>query len=260
MPGVRPRAPEAAGCSLHGVVAETRTERIGMPDGGEMDAYIALPEAGRGAGVLVLMEIYGVGSYIRRAAERLAELGYVALAPDLYRRTSPGVEFAHDPEGTQQGIAAASQLDPAGAVQDAIVGLDHLRELPEVDGPVAVLGFCLGGTFAFAVAAGADPAAAVSYYGSGVADALQEGDRIHCPVLFHFGAEDSYIPLEQAKRVQAAADTRADWECHIQPDGGHAFDNHESEMFHRPEAAERAWRLTSEFLARELGHSAPAAA
>ena len=151
---------------------------------------------------------------------------------------------------------AVSKLDIAGAVEDSLVALEHLRELPEVDGPAGVLGFCLGGSLAFSVAAEGDPAIAVSYYGSTVADSLGERERIGCPMQFHFGAQDPYIPLEQAELVAAAAARRPDWECHIQGDAGHAFDNHESEMFHRPEAAARAWERTSEFLARELPTSA----
>ncbi len=223
-----------------------------MPDGGEMGAHIAVPDSGHGPGILVLMEIFGVGSYIRRATERLAELGYVALAPDLYRRTDPDAEFDHDPAGLEQAFAAAGRLDDEGAVEDAIVALGYLRDLPEVQPPVGVLGFCLGGSLAFQVAVQDDPAVAVSYYGASVSDALGDGERVTCPVIFHFGAQDQFIPAEQAQRVAAAADERPEWECHIQPDAGHAFDNHESEMFHQPEPAARAWTLTSEFLAREL--------
>src|ERR1700727_2498748 len=168
-----------------------RNETIQMPDGGEMGAFVALPEAGHGPGLVVLMEIFGVGSYIRRATERLAELGYVALAPDLYRRTDPGLELEHD----QAGLRAAG-------------------------GPVGVLGFCLGGSLAFAVAAEGDPAVAVSYYGSTVADALGDRDRISCAVQFHFGAEDPYIPVSQAELVAAAAARRPAWERHIPPERG----------------------------------------
>lgn len=224
-----------------------------MPGGGSMGAHVSLPAAGSGPGVLVLMEIFGVGSYIRRAADRLAELGYLALAPDLYRRVSPGLELAHDEAGLQAALEQVQALDPAGAVQDAAVALEHLRRLPEVgDRPVGVLGFCLGGTLAFHLAAAADPAAAVCYYGSGIAESLAVAEQIECPVLFHFGAEDAYIPLADAERVAAVAAQRPGWECAIQPDGGHAFDNHEAPMFSRPEAAARAWGLTREFLARTL--------
>lgn len=226
---------------------------IRTQDGAEMGAHLSLPERGEGPGLVVLMEIFGVGPYIRAATERLAELGYVALAPDLFRRIAPGLELEHDEAGLGQAMETMQQFDPQGAVQDAIAALEALRERPEVAGhQVGVLGFCLGGTLAYELAAAADPAAAVCYYGSGIADALDRADRISCPVQFHFGAQDSYIPLADAERVCAVAEQRPDWECHIQPDGGHAFDNHESEMFFRPQAAAYAWELTADFLRRHL--------
>src|SRR3954471_24548493 len=100
---------------------------IEMPDGGEMGAYLALPEGGTGPGVLVLMEIFGVGPYIRRACERVAELGYVAMAPDLYRRIDPGVEIEHTEEGIARALETVQRLDTQGAVEDAGVALDALR-------------------------------------------------------------------------------------------------------------------------------------
>jgi carboxymethylenebutenolidase len=204
--------------------------------------------------VLVLMEIFGVGTYIRRATERLAELGYVAMAPDLYRRIEPGLELGHDPEGLQAAFGAVQKLDHEGAVRDAAEALDALRAMPEVGGrPTAVLGFCLGGRLAYELAVASDPAAAVCYYGSGIAGELHRADQIDCPVQLHFGAEDQYIPLSDAEAVSETASAREGWECHIQPDGGHAFDNHDAPMFHRPEAAARAWGLTGEFLERQLG-------
>lgn len=230
----------------------SRQEQIAMPDGGQMGAYVALPEHGSGPGMLVLMEIFGVTGYIREAADRLAGLGYVALAPDLYRRIRPGVEFAHDEPSLPEALQAGQELDVPGAVQDAIVALDHLRGLPEVSGPVGVLGFCLGGTLAYAVAQRADPAIAVAYYGSGIPEMLPDGAQIACPMLFHFGGEDPFIPRDQAEQVAAAAEARAGWECHIHEDGGHAFDNWDAPMFSRPEPAKRAWEQTADFLARTL--------
>jgi carboxymethylenebutenolidase len=230
----------------------TRRETISMPDGGEMGAYIAIPETGSGSGVLVLMEIFGVGTYIRRAAERLAELGYVALAPDLYRRTDPGLELDHDEEGLGAAYAAMAKLDHEGAVADSVTALEHLRELPEVTGSVGVLGFCLGGSIAFGVAASAEPDAAVSYYGSGVPSALAQADQITCPIIFHFGAEDPFIAADQVQLVEQAAGRRPSWEFHRHPDAGHAFDNHDAPQFHQPEAAAVAWEQTRAFLAREL--------
>ncbi len=230
----------------------SHTIEIDMPDGGAMGAYLALPKSGQGPGMLVLMEIFGVGVYIREAADRLAALGYVALAPDLYRRTRPGAEFAHDDAGLREAGAAVGDLDMPGAVEDSVVALAHLRGLPETGGAAGVLGFCLGGTLAFAVAQSADPATAVSYYGSGVASMLDDSGSITCPVLFQFGGEDEYIPREQAEQVAAAAAARAGWECHIHDDGGHAFDNWDAPRFSRPEPAKRAWGQTTDFLARTL--------
>jgi len=226
--------------------------QIDMPDGGEMGAYLALPDSGEGPGMLVLMEIFGVGVYIREAADRLAGLGYVALAPDLYRRTRAGAEFAHDDAGLAEAGAAVGELDMPGAIKDSILALEHLRGLPETGGAAGVLGFCLGGMLAFAVAQAADPTTAVSYYGSGVSGMLKDSASIACPVLFQFGGEDAYIPREQSELVAAAADSRAGWECHIHDDGGHAFDNWDAPRFSRPEPANRAWAQTTDFLARTL--------
>jgi carboxymethylenebutenolidase len=229
------------------------TTTIPMPDGGEMAAHLVLPESGSGPGVLVLMEIFGVGTYIRRACERLAALGYVAMAPDLYRRMEPGLEIEHTEEGIGRAMQTAQRLDGEGAVADAAVALDFLRDRPEVTGPVGAVGFCLGGRLAFGLGAAADPDAIVCYYGSGIADSLDAAAAIECPALFHYGGEDQFIPRSDAEKVAAVVETRQGWEIAIQEDGGHAFDNHDAPMFYRPEAAARAWELTSDFLKRTLG-------
>jgi carboxymethylenebutenolidase len=241
------------------VATSVRTERIQTPDGA-FDAHVALPEGGTGPGVVVLQEIFGVGGYIKESAERLAGLGYVALAPDLYWRIEPGIEHDHTEDGMGRAFATAQKLDHELAVGDSIAALKTLRELPEVaaaDGRAGVLGFCLGGTLAFGLAIHDGPDVAVCYYGSGIAGMLEQGEQITCPVLFHFGGQDPYIPREQADRVGAFASAHPGMECHIQEDAGHAFDNHEAPMFHQPQAAARAWEITREFLARTLPVTAP---
>ena len=230
-----------------------RSQTIETPDGAAMGGHLVLPESGTGPGVVVLMEIFGVGPYIRAACERLAGAGYVALAPDLYRRIEPGLELSHDEEGLNRAMETAQRLDTDGVVEDAVAALAALREVPEVRGPVGVLGFCLGGTLAFGVAAAADPDAAVCYYGSGIAERLALADAIECPTLFHFGGSDPFIAREDAERICELAAWQPGWECHIADDAGHAFDNHEAPMFHHPEAARRAWQTTRAFLARTLG-------
>jgi carboxymethylenebutenolidase len=175
------------------------------------------------------------------------------MAPDLYRRVEPGLELPHDEEGLGQAMQAAQRLDSQGAVEDAAAALDALRSLPEVtDGAAAAVGFCLGGRLAYGLAVAADPDAIVCYYGSGIADALDQAGEIRCPALFHFGGGDQFIPRSDAERVRAVVAERPDWEIAIQEDGGHAFDNHEAPMFYRPEATARAWELTRDFLARAV--------
>jgi carboxymethylenebutenolidase len=215
------------------------------------EAHVALPASSSGPGVLLLQEIFGVNDYVRDAARRLAELGYVVLAPDLYWRTEPGLELG--PGDMQRAFGAAGELDQDLAVEDAVAALAHLRDLPEVtEGRAGVLGFCLGGTLAWRVAAHSDPDVAVCYYGSGIPDALDAADQIACPVLLHFGGADPYIAREQIDAVAALAAAREDFELHVQQDAGHAFDNSFAPQFTNPPAAAAAWQLTSAFLARSL--------
>jgi carboxymethylenebutenolidase len=234
------------------VASTVRVERVQTADG-IMDAHVALPESGSGPGIVVLQEIFGVGDYIKESVDRLAGLGYVALAPDLYWRIDRGIVLDHDEAGMAKAFETVQKLDFERAVRDSVAALAALRELPEVTNRQAgVLGFCLGGTLAFGVAIEGDPDIAVCYYGSGIAGMLERADRVTCPVLFHFGGEDPYIPLENAESVAACAASNDAMECHIHPNAGHAFDNHEAPMFHQPEPAARAWEITKQFLARTL--------
>jgi carboxymethylenebutenolidase len=232
----------------------TRTERVHTPDG-DLDAHVAIPASGSGPGMLLIQEIFGVNDYVKDAARRLTDLGYVVLAPDLYWRTQPGLALGHDEEGLQKAMAAMGELDFTAAIGDCVVALAALRELPEVaqaGGRAGVLGFCLGGSLAYHVAADADPDVAVVYYGSQIPPALDAAARISCPMIMHWGGADQYTPREQIDAVAAMAAERETIECHVHEGAGHAFDNHLAPMFSDPPAAARAWEMTSAFLAREL--------
>ena len=230
----------------------TRAETIALPDG-ECAAHIAIPAAGRGPGMLLLHEIFGVNVYVRDAATRLADAGYVVLAPDLFWRTQPGLELPHTDAGTAAGMQAAQQLDFPAAVGDAIAAMALMRSMPEVNGEhVGVIGFCLGGTFAYQVAVHGTPDVAVMYYGSGIPGELDAASEIRCPTIMHWGGADPFIPRDQVDAVAARAADHPCIECHVHEDAGHAFDNHRAPQFHHPAAAAAAWELTSAFLAREL--------
>jgi carboxymethylenebutenolidase len=228
------------------------THRLETRDGA-FDAHLALPPDRAGPALLLLHEIFGVNDYVRAGAQRLAELGYVVLAPDLFWRTQPGLELRHDETGVQAGRAAVAELDSATAVGDAIAALEALRALPEVaEGRAGVVGFCFGGSLAYQLAVNADPDVAVIYYGSAIPAALDRAGAITCPTIMHWGGADPFIPREQVDAVAAMAAAHEGIECHVHERAGHAFDNHLAPMFHDADARAAAWQLTAAFLAREL--------
>ena len=114
------------------------------------------------------------------------------------------------------------------------------------------MGFCMGGLLAYQVAVHAEPNVAVSYYGSNIAAGLDLAGDVGCPIQFHFGESDPYIPIDQVEAIEQAFSGRADAEIHVQAGAGHAFDNHEAAMFHHAEAAAAAWALTVGFLGKHL--------
>jgi carboxymethylenebutenolidase len=229
-----------------------RTELIPTHDGGQMPAFVARPPSGRGPGLVVLQEIFGVTDYIKRRTRDLANLGYVAVAPQLYWRLGPDIQTPENtPEGLQQAFGYMQRLDQPQAVDDAVAALEHLRSLPETGGRAGVLGFCMGGRLAYEVAAAADPDTVVCYYGSGIGNRVEAAARISSPILFHFGDNDQYLPLEEAHRVRDTFASRPDAEVHLHAGAGHAFDN-PSPMWHHKGASEEAWPQTAAFLRRYL--------
>ena len=202
--------------------------------------------------MVVLQEIFGITDYLKQRARDLADLGYVALVPDLYWRLEPGIVL---PEDTQQGLQQAfgylQKLDEPQAVDDAVAALEYLRSLPETDGRAGVLGFCMGGRLAYKVGVAADPDVVVSYYGSGIGAELQDAAKLECPVVFHFGEADQYLPAAEAQQISEAFSGRADTEAHMHAGAGHAFDN-PSPMFHHAESSREAWPQTADFLRRHL--------
>jgi carboxymethylenebutenolidase len=222
-------------------------ERVVVPDG-EFDLRVW---GERGPGVLLVQEIFGVGEYMEAVAEDLVALGYVVAAPDMFWRIQPNWTTKHNEEALPKGMSMVSQFDWEKGVEDAKAALDVLKGLPEV-GKVGVLGFCFGGTLAYLLAANAEVDSLVSFYGSGVPGALDQLDAIQAPTQFHFAGSDAFIPREDVARVEQAVDGRRNVEIHVQEDGGHAFHNRKAPMFYQPEPAERAWRLTEDFLRRTL--------
>ncbi|MGH3274142.1 MAG: dienelactone hydrolase family protein [Streptosporangiaceae bacterium] len=229
----------------------SRTETIPTPDG-SLDLTVWLPDSGTGPGLLLIQEIFGVSDYIRAVAEDLAGLGYVVGAPDLFWRLQPHHDAAHDEAGLAQSLTLGARFDFERGIADSAAALACLRALPEVDGGAGVLGFCLGGSIAYFLAAQGGPDAAVSFYGSAVPGSLTVLERITIPLQFHFGGSDPYITRDQVAAVEAASTGRDGVEIHVEEDAGHAFHNRKAPMFYVAEPAARAWERTERFLARHL--------
>jgi carboxymethylenebutenolidase len=231
-------------------MSESRTVQVAC-DGGEMTMHVWTPESGSGPAILVLQEIFGVGPYITAVAERLAQAGYVVGAPDVFWRFAPGWRSSHDQDGLTASLEQVGKLDPPSAIGDCVAALDALAGVDGVVGAPGVMGFCLGGTLAWGVATAGSPAACVSYYGSGVPSMLDGIDAVDCPTLFHFGNEDAFIPNDGVGAINAAIDGRPGFVLNVE-NAGHAFDNHESEMFWNESAAQAAWAKTMAFLAEHV--------
>ncbi len=228
-----------------------RTDQVGRGSDGAMDLHIWTPDTAPHAAILVIQEIFGVGAYIRAVAARLADAGYLVGAPDVFWRFAPNWESDHDEAGLGASFEKVQQLDFAQAIADCSAALAHLHAQPGIPAAPAVLGFCLGGTLAWGVAANAEPSCCVSYYGSGVPSMLGMIDQVSCPTLFHFGNDDPYIPGGGIDSVSAAIAGQPGFVLNVE-NAGHAFDNHESEMFYNESAANAAWTKTMAFLATHV--------
>jgi carboxymethylenebutenolidase len=219
-------------------------------DGGEMPADLHLPTGGRGPGIVLFQEIFGVTDYIDGRARDLAALGYVVLVPHVYWRQGDPVISGDD--ALPRAMDAMGKLDWETAVADGVAAVAALRQRTEVAGLTGVFGFCFGGGLAFAVAAADDPDFLVSYYGSALPRLLDAAGRVRAPSLHHFGLDDDYIPAETVQRIERAITAGpAAATVLTYDDAGHAFDN-PLPVFHHPDAARQAWDNTVTWLSRTV--------
>ncbi|HEY6798194.1 MAG TPA: dienelactone hydrolase family protein [Kineosporiaceae bacterium] len=231
----------------------SRGEVVTVPtDVGQMPAHLWLPPSGRGPGLLLLQEIFGVSAYIQRRGADLATAGYVVLAPELYWRLDATAIDESAPGAIEEAMGRAQQLDWPTTVQDAITALRHLKVRNEVSGATGVIGFCFGGGLAFNVAAVAEVDALVSYYGSALPGLLDLAPQVQAPSQYHFGTADDYLDSETVATIREAvtsAGTRVEFETY--DSANHAFDNDAFALYH-PQASTLAWQRTLAFLDREM--------
>jgi carboxymethylenebutenolidase len=214
-------------------------------------AYLALPPAGSGPGLVLWQEIFGVNPHIRAVAEQYALDGFVVLAPDTFWRQAPRVELGYD--GADRAHAFKLMTGYAGpdALADIGASVAALRSRPEVAGAkVGSFGYCMGGRLAYLAAATAGVDAAVAFYGGGIQGQLDQAAAITCPVQFHYADMDDHIPPDAVESVRAAMAGK-NAEVHVYPGAQHGFNCWARGSYHAPSAALAHGRSLS-FLAQHL--------
>lgn len=239
------------------------TDMIHIASTPPIPAYLAQPPGEAKGGVIVIHEVWGLADHIKAVAERVAEAGYIALAPDL-------LSIAHVDTDRLSGFQEAL-FDPArrNAIQPKMRELmapvqnpafatttvsrlkqcfDYLYELPAAKRRVAVLGFCFGGTYSFSLAM-AEPQLklAIPFYGHCDATA-DELNRIKCPVRAFYGEQDERLVSQLPELTERMEQAGVDFQYKVYPGSGHAFFNDTNRFTYNAAAARDAWRITLEAL------------
>ncbi len=237
--------------------------------GTAMPVYLARPDGDEPKGaVIVLQEIFGVNTEVKRITDLVAAAGYVGIAPNYYYRTHPDLNVPYTNEGLAKGFEAAGQVTLDNLKTDLQAVMDYLNSQAYVKtNHIATWGFCFGGTVAFISSMMPGLSAAVSFYGGHIAQALPNSDfvpadhaaEVRAPLLLVFGGKDAYIPQEAVDKIESslkAAGKR--FEVQVYPDQDHAFfrDSSEAMTGDSGDALSRdvsdAWECVQAFLAAHL--------
>lgn len=198
-------------------------ETISTPDG-SFSAYLASPESGRGPGIVLIQEIFGVNAVMRELADDYAAQGFFALVPDLFWRIEPGVQLTDKTKAEwQQAFGYMKRFDVAQGVKDIQAAITHLRHSPVVNGKVGAVGYCLGGFLAYLTAARTDSDASVGYYGMNIQNFLAEAANIKSPLMLHVAGKDEYHPAAAQKAVADGLSSNPLVTIHTYPEMDHAF-------------------------------------
>jgi carboxymethylenebutenolidase len=225
------------------------SKSVSYKSGGDTVQALMYTPDGKGPfpGILVIHEWWGLNDWVKDQASKLADLGYVALAVDLYRgKVATTADEAHE-------IMRGVPDDRAG--RDLHAAFEFLKSQPNVKKDrIASIGWCMGGGYSFNVALQEPTLTAdVINYGH-LATEPESLKKINASILGIFGGQDRGIPVEDVKKFeQTMKQLGKKVEIVIYPNAGHAFENPNNKAGYRPDDAADAWKRTVKFLAETLG-------
>jgi len=237
---------------LKQMIVTTSYADIPLP-GSPMRTFVAAPKAeGRYPGIWCYSDIFQLTPPLLRFCVRLAGYGFVAAAPEIYRRIEPpGTVIPFDDAGRDRGLQDAGKTPVAHFDADCRAGLDWLAQHPKVaPGKIGVVGFCIGGHLAFRAAFQPDVRATVCYYGTGIdngklgqdadAGSLARAKEIRGELLMIFGTLDPHVPDAGRQTIdQALRASGVRYRTLLYP-AEHAFTRDEGPRFD-PEATDLAF-------------------
>lgn len=200
-----------------------------------LHSYLVFPEAkGKVPALVVIHENRGLTDWVRSVADQLAELGYIAIAPDLLSGMAPNGGRTSDFPDADAAREAISRLPPEQVTADLNAAADYVAKLPACNGKVAVAGFCWGGSQSFRFATNrANLAAAFVFYGTGPDD-KEAIARIRCPVYGFYGGSDARVNATVPKSEALMKEAGKVFEAVTYEGAGHAF----MRLGEEPDAAE----------------------
>ncbi|MDO6459038.1 dienelactone hydrolase family protein [Celeribacter halophilus] len=221
-------------------------------DGGTFDAYVAMPKPVQtpAPGLILFCEVLGITDWVKETVNLFASKGYCVIAPDIFWRQHPGFVADHTkPESIAIGVGYKHNLDHALAMDDTRVVIEALKAMPDCNGKIGAVGYCIGGTLTYMTAARIGLDAAVSYYGTQIHEFLELKNDITCPTLMHMGNRDDHVPENLASQIRDAMAENPNIAVETYS-AGHAFCNTHRPKYYLPEACAAANDRTFALLER----------
>lgn len=226
---------------------------IAATDGsGTYEAYVAMPSLTPAATIIVIQEIFGVNIDMRQKCDNFAKQGYIAICPDLFWRQKPNVQLSDKTDAEwQQAFALLQGFNLDFGIADLNATLKVARSLPETNGRVGCVGFCLGGKLAYLMASRTDIDASVSYYGIGLDALLSEASHISNPLILHVAELDKYVPADARELLLNHFENHPNVKAYLYKGVDHAFSRFNGSHYNAA-AATLAHSRTDQFFKEHL--------